>query len=86
MFSTNSLCRAIGRATRVRRAELGLSQQQFGARCGLHRNYIGAIERAEINPTLRTQFRLADGFGVSPTELMRRVEACLNDLEHEGAL
>lgn len=86
MFNTDTLCRALGRATRVRRAELGLSQQQFGDRCGLHRNYVGAIERAEINPTLRTQFRLAIAFAVSPTELMRRVETCLSDLEHEGAV
>jgi len=43
---------AFGRAVRETRARRGLSQEQLGFTAGLHRNYVGAIERGEINPTL----------------------------------
>ena len=37
------------------RAEAGLAQDEFAARCGLHRTYIGSVERQERNVTLETQ-------------------------------
>ena len=42
---------ALGRAVRETRARRGLSQESLGYVAGLHRNYVGAIERGEINPT-----------------------------------
>ena len=51
---------------------LGVSQEEFAARCGLHRTYIGAIERAERNITLMTLDRIAEGLGVTPIELLRK--------------
>jgi transcriptional regulator with XRE-family HTH domain len=53
-------------------------QEELGFDAGLHRNYIGAIERGEINPTYRTLRRLAGGLGVTVTELVRLAE----DVEH----
>ena len=49
-------------AANVRRLRLarGWSQEVFADRCGLHRTYIGAIERSEGNITLRTLARLAE--------------------------
>lgn len=44
---------------RRRRAELGLSQERLGLRCGLHRTYIGAVERGEKHVTLVTLHRIA---------------------------
>lgn len=38
--------------------------------CGLHRTYIGAIERGERNVTLDTLEQLADALGVSAAELI----------------
>jgi transcriptional regulator with XRE-family HTH domain len=43
--------RALGRAVREARARRGLSQEELGFMAGLHRNYVGAIERGEINPS-----------------------------------
>lgn len=48
-------------ATRIRecRMELGLSQERLGHRCGLHRTYIGSIERGEKHVTVVTLYRIA---------------------------
>jgi len=67
--------RALGRAVRVLRARAALSQEEAGFRAGLHRNYVGAIERGEINPTFRVLLKLARGLGVPLSELVRDYEA-----------
>jgi len=59
------------RETRARR---GLSQEALGYVAGLHRNYVGAIERGEINPTFRVLLKLAAGLQVEVSELVRLVE------------
>lgn len=59
-----------GRAIREMRVRRGLSQEHLGLHSGLHRNYIGAIERGEINPTLRTMLRLERGLGFTLAEIV----------------
>lgn len=39
----------LGRAIRAKRAERGFSQESFAHEVGLHRTYMGAIERGEQN-------------------------------------
>jgi transcriptional regulator with XRE-family HTH domain len=58
-------------AVRRIRTERGWSQEELGARANLHRTYVGAIERAEENLTLRTLDKLATALGVKPFELLR---------------
>ena len=41
-----------GQKVRKERARLGLSQEELAGRAGVHRTYIGMIERAEKNITL----------------------------------
>jgi transcriptional regulator with XRE-family HTH domain len=65
---------ALGAAVRELRARRGLSQEWLGFKAGLHRNYIGAIERGEINPTFRTLVRLMDGLLLPLSELIRLYE------------
>jgi len=48
---------AWGRVVRELRARRGLSQEELGFCSRLHRNYVGAIERGEINPTFRIHCR-----------------------------
>lgn len=62
--------RALGRAVREARARRGLSQEELGWRSTLHRNYVGAIERGEINASFRTLLRLTDGLGLSMVALV----------------
>jgi transcriptional regulator with XRE-family HTH domain len=61
---------ALGAAVRELRARRGFSQEQLGFRGDLHRNYVGAVERGEINPTLRVMLKLCDGLMVPLTELV----------------
>ena len=48
----------------------GWSQEEFAAKCNLHRTYVGAIERAEENLTLRTLDKLAKALHVMPAVLV----------------
>lgn len=47
-----------------------LSQEEFADVCGLHRTYIGSIERRERNVTLSTLEVLASVLGVSVAKLL----------------
>lgn len=55
---------------RLRKAK-GSSQEAFADDCGLHRTYIGAIERAERNVSIDNIERMASALGVSGWELLR---------------
>ena len=65
---------ALGRVVRRERKKLRLSQEGLAEACGLHRNFVGYIERAEKSATIGTLFKLADGLGTSPSRLIRLVE------------
>lgn len=60
---------AFGRRLSRLRLARGLSQEELAFRCGLHRTYVGAIERGEKSPTLNTVVALAAGLGVDITTL-----------------
>jgi transcriptional regulator with XRE-family HTH domain len=63
-----------GRAVREVRARRDLSQERLGFSGGLHRNYVGAIERGEINPTFAVLLKLAEGLTVPLSELFALYE------------
>jgi len=66
---------ALGRAVRELRGAAGLSQEGLAERCGLHRTYVGGIERGERNPSYNNLLRIADALGVRASELIARSEA-----------
>lgn len=55
---------------RLRRQSIGLSQEALADNCGLHRTYIGAIERGERNITVNTLARVAEALGCSVIDLL----------------
>jgi transcriptional regulator with XRE-family HTH domain len=65
-------------AIRERRHRLGVSQEEFGYRVGLHRNYVGGLERGERNPSLEALIDLTSALGVSPSALLVRAEELLS--------
>ena len=52
------------------REEKGWSQEKLGFHSGLHRNYIGGIERGERNVGIVNIAKLACVFGVRPRDLL----------------
>ncbi|HTZ88431.1 MAG TPA: helix-turn-helix transcriptional regulator [Solirubrobacteraceae bacterium] len=65
------LQRAVGLNLRAYRGDLGLSQEAFADVLGVHRTYLGGIERGEHNLTLRSVERIAAKLHVDPVVLMR---------------
>jgi len=61
----------LGNRLRKERMALGLSQEQFAERAGVHRTYVGMIERAEKNITLTNLEKIADALGLEPSELLK---------------
>lgn len=64
----------LGGAIRRLRTERRISQEELSLRTGVHRNYIGGIERAERSPTIVTVAKLADALDVATWELLRSAE------------
>ncbi|MGH2944881.1 MAG: helix-turn-helix domain-containing protein [Solirubrobacteraceae bacterium] len=72
--------RAVGLAMRKLRSSRGMSQEDLALVSGMHRTYVGSIERGERNPSLVVLTRVATALGVRPWELLR-----LADELHEAA-
>lgn len=59
-----------GNKVRERRAALGLSQEELASRAGVHRTYVGMIERAEKNITLENIQKIAKALEIPLDKLM----------------
>lgn len=56
------------------RHQKNLSQEQLADICGLHRTYIGSVERAERNVTLSTLEALSVALNVTVPNLLTKRE------------
>ena len=65
------LQRTVGINLRAHRTERGLSQEAFADVVGVHRTYMGGLERGERNLTLKTVERIAAQLGLDPLQLLR---------------
>ena len=59
-----------GDRLRELRLHRGYSQEELADRCGLHRTYVGSVERGERNIALQNICRLANALEVLPAELL----------------
>lgn len=59
-----------GEKVRHVRKVQGISQEELAERCGLHRTYIGGIERGERNVALLNILRIAEALECDPCELL----------------
>jgi transcriptional regulator with XRE-family HTH domain len=64
----------VGGVIRRRREDIGLSQEELGHLCDLHRTYIGSVERGERNLTLSSLLAIAHALQLSPHELLQRAK------------
>jgi transcriptional regulator with XRE-family HTH domain len=60
-----------GSRVREERTKLGLSQEELASRAGVHRTYIGMVERAEKNITLTNIEKIAKALQVSIKDLLK---------------
>ena len=63
--------KTFGSRVRLRRHELGFSQEELAGISGLHRTYIGSLERGERNIALANIIRLANALELDPSELVK---------------
>lgn len=66
---------ALGQAIRHLRERCDLSQEGLAHAAGLHRTYVGGIERGEQNPTFSSLVQVAGALGVKLSELVVEYEA-----------
>ena len=62
--------KTLGENVRRLRTEQGFSQESFAHHVGLHRTYIGSIERAEINVSIDNIERIAKALKVDASVLL----------------
>lgn len=69
-FVVGELQRLVGDNLRAHRRALGLSQEAFAEVLGVHRTYMGGLERGERNLTLRSLERIAHTLKLDPRDLL----------------
>lgn len=69
MQEDNEYLERFAQRVRVLREEQGISQEKLAERAGLHRTYIGMVERLERTPSLICIYKIANGLGIDVKEL-----------------
>ena len=64
------LAKKFGANVRRFREALGLSQEELAERCGLHRTYVGSVERGERNVSLENIVFIARAVNETPGALL----------------
>ena len=70
MLCDADLLTQFGTRVRTARAGTGLSQEALAEACGLHRTYVGSVERGERNVGLLNLLSLAAALRVDPAHLV----------------
>jgi transcriptional regulator with XRE-family HTH domain len=69
-----SLSAAFARVLQDERRAKGLSQEALAHKAGLHRTYVGLIERGQRKPTIEVGHALARALGTTLSDLIRESE------------
>lgn len=78
-MSKEAFVQEFGAVVRRLRLEQGFSQERFAERSGLHRTYIGSIERGEKVVTIVTANKVAEALGTTLTGLFAELERKTQD-------
>lgn len=63
---------------RAERERIGVSQEELAERAGVHRTYLGGVERGERNIGLQNIVRIAHALCVSPAALFKDFQGIRN--------
>lgn len=69
-----TLAQQLGEYVRDMRLAQGLSQVEFGERCGFYQTYLSRIERGQANPTLNAMEVIANGLGVTIFDMFEAIK------------
>ena len=64
----------LGKNLRKAREARGWSQESLALRSGVHRTYVGAVERGEYNVTILTLRKLTKSVGITLREAIRGID------------
>ena len=68
-MATESIQIKFGNRVKSLRIKAGISQEELAFRAGLHRTYLGSIERGERNISLKNIARIAKALDIKLVEL-----------------
>ena len=71
---------AFGKACRQQRETMQLSQEKFALMIGMDRTYYASVEAGKRNISIQNIKKIADGFGISLSELMDEAEKIFKGL------
>lgn len=71
---TDTDLKRFGARVRAERDRLGVSQEELADRAGLHRTYLGGVERGERNVGLQNIVRIARALGVPASDLLAGID------------
>jgi len=64
----------LGIKIKILRKEKKLSQEKLAEIAGLHRNYIGQVERGEKSITINSLIKICKALSVKPSALLKMIE------------
>ncbi len=74
------LQKVLGYRVRELRTKRGYSQEAFADHCGVHRTFMGTIERGETNLSFKNLAKLSAALGITLSQLLSGVEKKANEL------
>lgn len=66
-----------GAAVRRQRERLGLSQEDFADKAGIHRTYVSSIELGKVQVSIGVAQQLAEALGVPLSKIWQQIEKAL---------
>jgi transcriptional regulator with XRE-family HTH domain len=76
-----ALLKALGQRIRALRAERGYSQEAFADKCGVHRTFMGTIERGESNISFQNLFKVAAALDITLSGLLAGIEKSAREID-----
>lgn len=77
LVNPDKYIQALGEVIRNKRSKLGYSQESFAAEVGLHRTYIGQVERGEKNLTIKNIVKIAKVLEVKVSKIFQDIDRFL---------